>query len=97
MASSSIRSRTLGAAAAAEITGVDLAAQSWTSSVAMNGQHAVFIGVQATPTGNPLSLVAGVRALLPEIQRNLPPSVKMEVAYDSTKFIQASINERLGT
>src|SRR5579862_2493297 len=76
-----------------DIAKVDLGAQSWTSSVMMNGQQAVFIGVQATPTGNPLSLVAGVRALLPEIQRNLPPSVKMQVAYDSTKFIQASIDE----
>jgi len=76
-----------------DISRVDLGAQSWTSSVMMNGQHAVFIGVQATPTGNPLSLVEGVRALLPEIQRNLPPSVKMQVAYDSTRFIQASIDE----
>src|SRR5437588_3439266 len=76
-----------------DIAKVDLGAQSWTSSVAMNGQHAVFIGVQATPTGNPLSLVTGVRALFPEIERNLPPSMKMQVAYDSTKFIQASIDE----
>src|SRR5690242_14856662 len=76
-----------------DIAKVDLGAQSWTSSVMMNGQQAVFIGVQATPTGNPLSLVAGVRALLPEIERTLPPTVKMQVAYDSTKFIQASIDE----
>jgi multidrug efflux pump len=76
-----------------DIASVDLNAQSWTQSIEMNGQHAVFIGVQATPTGNPLSLVAGIRALLPEIERNLPPSVKMQVAYDSTKFIQASIDE----
>jgi len=76
-----------------DIAKVDLGAQSWTSSVAMNGQQAVFIGVQATPTGNPLTLVAGVRALLPEIERNLPPAVKMQVAYDSTRFIQASIDE----
>src|SRR5438046_2418215 len=76
-----------------DIASVDLNAQSWTQSIAMNGQHAVFIGVQATPTGNPLSLVAGIRALLPEIERNLPASVKMQVAYDSTKFIQASIDE----
>ncbi len=76
-----------------DIATVDLAAQSWTSSVIMNGQHAVFIGVQATPSGNPLSLVKGVRALLPEITRNLPPAVKMQVAYDSTLFIQASIDE----
>src|SRR5712691_3942594 len=76
-----------------DIARVDLGAQSWTSSVMMNGQHAVFSGIQATPTGNPLSLVAGVRALFPEIQRNLPPSVQMQVAYDSTRFIQASIDE----
>src|SRR5215471_15023946 len=76
-----------------DIATVDLGAQSWNSSVAMNGQHAVFIGIQATPTANPLSIVAGVRALLPEIERNLPPSVKMQVAYDSTRFIQASIDE----
>ncbi len=37
-----------------DIATVDLAAQSWTSSVVMNGQHAVFIGIQATPSGNPL-------------------------------------------
>jgi multidrug efflux pump len=76
-----------------DIAQVDLGAQSWTSSVMMNGQHAVFIGIQATPTGNPLSLVAGVRALMPEIEHTLPPSVKMQVAYDSTEFIQASIDE----
>jgi len=76
-----------------DIATVDLGAQSWTSSVAMNGQHAIFIGVQATPTGNPLSLVAGVRTLLPELERNLPASMKMQVAYDSTRFIQASIDE----
>ena len=76
-----------------DIANVDLGAQSWSSSVMMNGQHAVFIGVQATPTGNPLSLVKGVRALFPEIERTLPPSMKMQVAYDSTRFIQASIDE----
>src|SRR5207302_6739857 len=76
-----------------DIATIDLGAQSWTSSVMMNGQHAVFIGVQATPTGNPLTLVRGVRALFPEIERNLPPSMQMQVAYDSTKFIQASIDE----
>ena len=59
----------------------------------MDGQYAVFIGIQATPTGNPLTLVKGVRALMPEIERNLPPAVKMQVAYNSTRFIQASIDE----
>ncbi len=76
-----------------DIAVLDLGAQNTDSSVAMSGQHAVFIGVNATPLGNPLNIVAGVRGLLPTIERELPPSVKMAIAYDSTKFITASINE----
>jgi multidrug efflux pump len=76
-----------------DIATVELAAQSTDASVAFNGEHAIFIGVQATPQGNPLSLVKGVRALFPELERNLPPSMKMKVAFDSTKFIQSSIDE----
>ncbi len=76
-----------------DIATLDLGAQDTNSSVSMSGQHAVFIGVNATPLGNPLTIVKGVRALLPTIERDLPPAVKMAVAYDSTKFIDASINE----
>src|ERR1700691_4747824 len=76
-----------------DIATVELAAQSTDASVAFNAQHAIFIGVQATPQGNPLNIVSGVRALFPELERNLPPSLKMKVAYDSTKFIQSSIDE----
>src|SRR3977135_2222812 len=76
-----------------DIASIELAAQSSDASVAFNGEHAIFIGVQATPQGNPLTLVKGVRALFPELERNLPPSMKMKVAYDSTKFIQSSIDE----
>ena len=76
-----------------DIATVELGAQSTDSSVSMSGQQAIFIGVQATPQGNPLNIVKGVRGLFPEIERNLPPSLKMRVAYDSTKFIQSSIDE----
>src|SRR3974377_678788 len=76
-----------------DVATVELAAQSSDASVAFNGEHAIFIGIQATPQGNPLPLVKGVRALFPELERNLPPSMKMKVAYDSTKFIQSSIDE----
>ena len=76
-----------------DIATVELAAQSTDASVAFSGEHAIFIGVQATPLGNPLNIVTGVRALFPELERNLPPSLKMKVAYDSTKFIRSSIDE----
>ena len=46
-----------------DIATVDLGAQSTNSSVMMSGERAVFIGIQATPTGNPLNIVRDVRAL----------------------------------
>jgi len=47
-------------------------AQSSDASVAFSGERAIFIGVQATPQGNPLTLVKASRALFPELERNLP-------------------------
>src|SRR5204863_7204162 len=88
-----VKSRDGGFVRMEDIATVELAAQSTDASVAFNGEHAIFIGVQATPQGNPLTLVKGVRALFPEGERTLPPSMKMKVAYDSTRFIQSSIDE----
>lgn len=80
-----------------DIATLDLGAQSSSSSVMMNGEQAIFVGVQAGPTGNPLNIVRDVRALVPTLERGLPPTVKMNIVYDSTKFIQSSINEVINT
>jgi len=60
----------------------------------MSGQEAVFIGIKATPTGNPLTIVKGVRELQPIIERGLPPTVKMgrtEVTLPPGSFLQATV------
>jgi multidrug efflux pump len=76
---------------------VDLDAQRFDTSVMMSGENAVFIGVQPTPLGNPLNIVEGVRNLLPDIERGLPPTMEVRVAYDSSKFIASSIEEVVKT
>ncbi len=80
-----------------DIGTVELGAQSFNASVAMNGQEAIFIGVDATPTGNPLNIVADIRKMVPELRRNLPPNMSMDIVYDSTRFIQSSIDEVVKT
>lgn len=80
-----------------DIGTVELGAQSNRSSVSMNGDHAIFIAINATPNGNPLDIVKGVRAMMPELTRSLPPSVRMDIVYDTTRFIQASIDEVIQT
>jgi len=54
-----------------DIATVELSAQS-TTPACLQRRTAIFIGVQATPQGNPLNIVTGVRELFPELERNLP-------------------------
>ena len=53
----------------------------------------MFIGIQATPDANPLTVIADVREALPEIAAQLPPGLEANIAYDATEFINASIWE----
>ena len=80
-----------------DIATVSLDAQSFDAAVAMDGQNAVFIGVQPTPSGNPLTVATGVRKKLESIRNTLPPTLQMNVAYDASKFIQASIDDVIWT
>ncbi len=88
-----VKSESGGLVRLRDVATIELGAQNSSSSVSMNGQQAVFIGVNSTPTGNPLSIVAGVRELMPTIERGLPPTVDAHIVYDSTRFIQSSIDE----
>ena len=80
-----------------DIATVELGPQNTNTVVSMNGDHAVFLGIQVTPTGNPLNVVRDIRAMQPTIERTLPPGVTMKVAYDGTVFIQSSIDEVVRT
>ncbi|MEZ5442394.1 MAG: efflux RND transporter permease subunit [Lysobacterales bacterium] len=57
------------------------------------GETAVPLGVVKTATANPLDVARGVRELLPRITETLPPGMQVRVAFDSTIFIDASIQE----
>ncbi|PKG39560.1 multidrug efflux RND transporter permease subunit [Psychromonas sp. Urea-02u-13] len=62
-----------------------------------NGNDAVVVAIDAAPTANPLDITAGVREMLPDLQKNNPSSIKMEVLYDSTIAIEESISEVIKT
>ncbi|MDX1901086.1 MAG: efflux RND transporter permease subunit [Gammaproteobacteria bacterium] len=76
-----------------DIGRTELGSESYDSSVIFNGKNAVFIGIQSTPTANPLTVIDSVRNLLPKIQRNYPPGFDGKIVYDSTKYIRSSIHE----
>jgi len=80
-----------------DIAEIELGPQSADSSSAFDGLKAVFIGVYATPTANPLTVITDVRKIFPEIQKELPPGLEAAIAYDATNFIRASIWEVVKT
>ncbi|CAM3943038.1 MexW/MexI family multidrug efflux RND transporter permease subunit [Xenorhabdus thuongxuanensis] len=72
---------------------VELGSAATETSAMLNGKTAVHLGLFSTPTGNPLIIVEGIRQLLPDIEKTLPPGVKVELAFETSRFIQASIDE----
>ena len=76
-----------------DIAHIELAAQDYDSEVILQGKSAVFLGIKNTPESNPLTVVNEILKRFPEFEKSLPPSLKMQVIYDSTRFIKASIDE----
>ncbi|RZL35984.1 MAG: nodulation protein, partial [Rubrivivax sp.] len=58
-----------------------------------NGQPAVVVLITRQPGANVIETVDGIRALLPELQAQLPQDVKLQVASDSTNSIRSSLHE----
>ena len=51
------------------------------------------LGVLKQRGTNAVAVASAVRAQVAEIQRTLPPGMKAEVLFDTTRFIQESVNE----
>lgn len=76
-----------------DVARVELGADQARFRARYNGRNAVPLGVVKQATANPLAISEGLHKLLPEITRTLPEGMKVEIAYDSTIFIDRSIDE----
>jgi multidrug efflux pump len=72
---------------------VELNAASTDTSGAMSDVPAMFLGLDAAPNGNPLTIVNSVKAMIPQIEKTLPPGVKVQIPFEVAHFIQSSIDE----
>ena len=74
-----------------DVARVGEGAASERTRVRLNGVPSMSTGIIRNATANPLDVAAGVRAILPLIQRDLPPSVTLVQATDLSVFIDRSI------
>ncbi|MDS4013183.1 MAG: efflux RND transporter permease subunit [Candidatus Accumulibacter sp.] len=76
----------------ADLGRVELGAASERSSVRFNGRPAVALGVIKQATANPLELSRALRGELPKVVAELPSGMTANIAYDSSVFIDRSID-----
>ena len=76
-----------------DVARVELGADSARFRARFNGKNAIPLGIVKQAIANPLEISKAIKTMLPQITRALPAGMKVEVAYDSTIFIEKSISE----
>lgn len=77
----------------ADVAEVDDGVENTNTLGLFNGEPAVIVLVTRQPGANVIEVVDGIRALLPELQAQLPQDVQLQVASDSTNSIRSSLHE----
>jgi len=76
-----------------DIAKVELGAANYDTDVRFSGNTATFMGIYVLPTANALDVIKKVRAALPDIQKELPAGMKLDIPYDSTDYIASAIHD----
>ncbi|MGJ7582211.1 efflux RND transporter permease subunit [Variovorax sp. RHLX14] len=76
-----------------DVARIELGGQSYSTSARLNGQPAIGIGVQLSPSGNALNAAKSVRTKMAELEKFFPEGVKWNMPYDSSNFVKISITQ----
>jgi multidrug efflux pump len=74
-----------------DVARVELGALAERNAAWFSGRPSVTIGIVKQATANPLDVSAGIRAALPEITDDLPEGMSIATSYDTSIFIDRSI------
>ncbi|MCD1621946.1 efflux RND transporter permease subunit [Citromicrobium bathyomarinum] len=80
-----------------EVARVEIGAQSYASSTTLNGKPMAGMAVQLATGANALAAAEGVKERLEEIAPGLPGDITWSVPYDTTPFVEASVEEVVKT
>ncbi|MFO1258468.1 MAG: multidrug efflux RND transporter permease subunit [Gammaproteobacteria bacterium] len=80
-----------------DVARVELGSETYNSFGRLNGAPSVVLGVYQLPDANALSVAEEVKKVLEEVSKSFPEDMKSSVLYDTTRFVQASIDEVVKT
>ncbi len=76
-----------------DVARVELGADDSRFRARFNQRTAIPLGIVKQAVANPLDISVALREMLPQITASLPDGMRVEIAYDSTIFIENSIRE----
>ena len=80
-----------------DVARIELGAQDYSVSSKFNGEDAVAMAVYLQPGANALETANLVKAKMQELSKNFPQGITYEIPYDTTIFVNVSINEVVHT
>ena len=76
-----------------DVARVELGSKSYSASSRLNGNPCVSMALYQSAGANALDAMSSVKAELERLSKRFPKGMTYEINYDSTKFVQAAINE----
>ena len=80
-----------------DVARIELGAQDYSVSSRFNGEESVAFAVYLQPGANALETADLVKAKMAELSKNFPDGIVYEIPYDTTLFVNVSINEVIHT
>jgi hydrophobe/amphiphile efflux-1 (HAE1) family protein len=80
-----------------DVARVELGARTADVQSRFNGSDGAVIAIQQLPGSNAIATAEGVRTLLEGLSERFPTGVEYQIPYDTTRFVEASIEEVVHT
>ena len=80
-----------------DVARLEIGGEDYNFSTRLNGQPSAAIGVQLSSTGNAMAASEAVRAKMEELAQFFPQGIAYEIPYDTSPFVEASIEKVIHT
>lgn len=80
-----------------DVARIEVGADSYATSVRINGKPAAVASIELAPGGNALKTASAIRTRLVELAPSFPKDIEYSIPYDTTPFVNISIKQVLRT
>src|SRR5690606_27550875 len=74
-----------------DVARIELDAAEYGLRSLLDNKPAIGLGIMQAPGANALDIARRVRAEMEDLSKDFPPSLEYRIVYDTTKFVEASI------